>query len=40
MLELLKRYVKFMGTGVVGTIVDTLVLWLLSDYIFTEGYWG
>lgn len=40
MLELLKRYLKFMGTGVVGTIVDTLVLWLLSDYIFTEGYWG
>ena len=40
MFKVLKRYLKFMGTGVVGTIVDTLVLWLLSDYIFTEGYWG
>ena len=29
-----------MGTGVVGTITDTLVLWLLSDFVFTEGYWG
>lgn len=40
MLRLLKRYAKFMGTGVVGTITDTLVLWLLSDFVFTEGYWG
>ena len=29
-----------MGTGVVGTIVDTLVLWLLSDFVFTKGYLG
>lgn len=29
-----------MGTSVIGTVVDTLVLWLLSDFIFTEGYWG
>ncbi len=34
------RYLKFMGTSVVGTIVDTLVLWILSDFIFTKGYWG
>ena len=29
-----------MGTSVAGTIVDTAVLWLLSDLVFTEGYWG
>ena len=29
-----------MGTSVIGTVVDTLVLWILSDFIFTEGYWG
>lgn len=40
MLKFLKRYVKFMGTSVAGTIVDTAVLWLLSDLVFTEGYWG
>lgn len=34
------RYAKFAGTSVVGSIVDTLVLWLLSDLIFTRGYWG
>ena len=34
------RYLKFMGTSVVGTIVDTLVLWILSDFVFTKGYWG
>lgn len=36
----LKRYVKFAGTSVVGSVVDTLVLWLLSDLVFTKGYWG
>lgn len=40
MFKVLIRYVKFMGTSVVGTIVDTLVLWLLSDLVFTKGYWG
>lgn len=40
MLKLLVRYVKFLGTGVVGSVVDTLVLWLLSDFVFTDGYWG
>jgi len=40
MLRVLIRYVKFMGTSVIGTVVDTLVLWILSDFIFTEGYWG
>lgn len=40
MAKILIRYVKFLGTSVVGTLVDTLVLWLLSDLIFTKGYWG
>lgn len=40
MLNLLIRYVKFIGTSLVGTLVDTLVLWLLSDFAFTKGYWG
>ena len=40
MLKILIRYVKFMGTSVAGTIIDTLVLWLLSDLVFTRGYWG
>lgn len=40
MLRLLVRYIKFAGTGVIGTIVDTLVLWVLSDFVFTRGYWG
>ena len=40
MLKLLVRYIKFAGTSVVGTVVDTLVLWLLSDLVFTKGYWG
>ena len=40
MLRLLVRYIKFAGTSVIGTIVDTLVLWVLSDFVFTRGYWG
>ena len=40
MLGLVKRYIKFMGTNVVGTLVDTFVLWILSDFVFNEGYWG
>ena len=40
MRRVLIRYLKFMGTSVVGTIVDTLVLWVLSDFVFTKGYWG
>lgn len=38
MMKLLLRFLKFLGTGVVGSIVDTFVLWILSDYIFTTGY--
>lgn len=40
MAKFLIRYAKFAGTSAVGSIVDTLVLWLLSDLIFTRGYWG
>jgi len=40
MLKLLIRYIKFAGTSVVGTIVDTLVLWLLSGYVLKDSYWG
>lgn len=39
MFKILIRYVKFLGTSVIGTLVDTLVLWILSDHIFTTGYW-
>jgi putative flippase GtrA len=39
-VKLLIRYIKFAGTSVVGSIVDTLVLWLLSDLVFSKGYWG
>mgnify|MGYP003290565697 CR=1 FL=1 len=37
MLKLLVRYIKFAGTSVIGTIVDTLVLWVLSDFVFHKG---
>lgn len=40
MPKLLIRYLKFAGTSLVGTMVDTLVLWLLSDFVFRDGYWG
>ena len=39
-MKLLLRFLKFSGTGVIGTIVDTLVLLLLSDLVFSNGYWG
>ena len=40
MTKFLVRYTKFAGTSAVGSVVDTLVLWLLSDLVFTKGYWG
>lgn len=40
MLPVLVRYVKFLGTSIIGTCVDMLVLWLLSDFVFGKGYWG
>ena len=35
MAKFLIRYAKFAGTSIIGSAVDTLVLWLL-----TRGYWG
>lgn len=40
MAKFLIRYAKFAGTSIIGSVVDTLVLWLLSDLVFTRGYWG
>ena len=40
MLRGLVRYVKFAGTSAIGTVVDTLVLWILSDLVFINRYWG
>lgn len=40
MPNILIRYIKFIGTSIVGTVIDTLVLWLLSDYVFSDVYWG
>ena len=40
MIPVLLRYIKFLGASAAGTSVDMLLLWLLSDYVFTEGYWG
>ena len=34
------RFAKFVSTSFVGTLADMLVLWLLSDLVFTRGYWG
>ena len=39
MRRLLQRYLKYAGTSIAGTMVDTLVLWLLSDLIFKDVYW-
>ena len=33
------KYLEFVLSRLFGTGVDTLVLWLCSDYIFTS-YWG
>lgn len=40
MSRLLRRYVRFLGTGAVGTVVDTTVLWILSDHLLRGTYWG
>lgn len=40
MLKLLQRYLKYAGTSIAGTVVDTLVLWLMSDFVFKDVYWG
>ena len=33
------KYLEFVLTRLFGTGVDTLVLWICSDYLFTS-YWG
>lgn len=38
--KVLIRYIKFLGTSAVGTIIDTLVLLIFSDLIFKGWYWG
>lgn len=40
MWRTLVRFLKYSGTSLFGTLVDTLVLWVLSDLVFTKGYWG
>lgn len=40
MWKLLLRYLKYAGTSLAGTFVDTLVLWVLSDLVFKNGYLG
>lgn len=40
MWRTLVRFLKYCGTSLVGTLVDTFVLWILSDLVFTKGYWG
>ena len=39
MRRILLRYLKFAGAGFVGTLVDTLLLWILSDHVFSGVYW-
>lgn len=40
MISVLLRYIKFLGASAAGTSVDMFLLWILSDYVFMEGYWG
>lgn len=40
MIRILIRYVKFIGTSIVGTLTDMLVLWFMSDFVFKGLYWG
>lgn len=40
MWRTLVRFLKYSWTSLAGTLVDTLVLWILSDLVFTKGYWG
>ena len=34
------KYIKFVVTRLLGTGVDTLVLWICSDFIFSSSYFG
>ncbi len=37
---LLRTYVEFVATRLFGTGIDMLVLWVCSDYLFADSYWG
>ncbi len=37
-MRLLKTYLEFLATRLFGTGIDTLVLWICSDYLFSS-YW-
>lgn len=39
-LRMLVKLLKFSSTSLLGTGVDTLVLWLCSDYVFSDSYVG
>lgn len=39
MKNLLIRYLKYAGTSLIGSVVDTLVLWLISTFVLDRGYW-
>lgn len=39
-VEILKKFIVFSLTSVVGTIVDLGLHWLLSEYVFDGSYWG
>ena len=38
--EILKKFIMFSLTSMVGTIVDLGLHWFLSAYAFQESYWG
>lgn len=40
MSGVLIRYLKYVGTSLAGTFVDTFVLWVMSDFVFRDVYWG
>lgn len=39
-LRMLVKLIKFSSSSLLGTGVDTLVLWLCSDYVFPDNYVG
>jgi len=39
-LRMLVKLIKFSSSSLLGTGVDTLVLWLCSDYVFSGNYVG
>lgn len=39
-LNVFSKYIKFIASRAIGTLVDTLVLWLCSAYLFGGGYWA